>query len=210
MDELKTMHKEKISALILAAGRSTRMGDFKPLLPLNGQTIIEILIELFRSAGISEILVVLGHRAAEIRTVLEKQGIPWVINEQYDSGMFSSIQAGVKNLSPDCGAFFLEPADIPLVRPETLSRLISVRREKKARICHPCHLGRRGHPPLLSAVLIPDILAFDEPGGMRALLSRYSEDALNVDCGDPGILVDLDTPKDYEKISRQPPKGNNL
>lgn len=193
------MHEEKIAALILAAGRSSRMGTFKPLMPLGGRTILEILIDLYRSAGISNILVVLGHQAADARSVLEKQGIPWTINKHYDQGMFSSIQTGVKNLNHDNEAFFLQPADIPLVRPETLRNLIDVRQEKKALICYPCHEGRRGHPPLLSTTLIPAVLAFDEPGGMRALLARYQDRHMNIDVADPGILMDLDTMEDYKR-----------
>jgi CTP:molybdopterin cytidylyltransferase MocA len=202
MDEPKIMPKEKIAALILAAGRSTRMGTFKPLMPLGSQTVLERLINLYRSAGISDMLVVLGHQAADALGVLKKQGISWTINEQYDQGMFSSIQAGVKNLHPDCKVFFLHPADIPLVRPETINRLIDIRCEKKASIYYPRHEGRRGHPPLISAALIPAVLAFDEPGGMRALLSRYNGEALNIDCHDPGILMDIDTPEHYEKALR--------
>jgi CTP:molybdopterin cytidylyltransferase MocA len=202
------MHEEKITALILAAGRSTRMGAFKPLMPLGGQTVLEILINLYRSAEISDMLVVLGHQAADVRPILEAQGIPWTINEQYDQGMFSSIQAGVKNLHPDCKAFFLHPADIPLVRPETINRLMNIRGGETTSICYPCHEGRRGHPPLISTALIPAVLAFDEPGGMRALLSRYNGEALNIDCHDPGILMDIDAPEHYEKalISFSPAK----
>lgn len=197
-NELKIMHEEKIAALILAAGCSSRMGAFKPLMPLRDRTILEVLIDLYRSVGISDVLVVLGHQAADVKPILEAQGIRWTINENYHQGMFSSIQAGVKNLPPECKAFFLHPADIPLVRPETIKRLIDIRREKKALICYPCHEGRRGHPPLVSTALMPAILAFDEPGGMRALLSRYKGEALKVDCHDPGILMDIDTPKHYE------------
>lgn len=204
------MSEEKIAALILAAGRSTRMGTFKPLLPLGRKTIIETLIDLYRSAGISDMLIVLGHRADDVRPILERQDIPWTINEHYDQGMFSSIQTGVKNINPDSKAFFLHPVDIPLVRPETLSRIIGIRSKKKASICYPCHEGRRGHPPLISTALIPAILAFDESGGMRALLSSYNEDALNVDCNDPGILKDFDTPEDFAKIGRESPYGKKL
>jgi CTP:molybdopterin cytidylyltransferase MocA len=202
------MHEEKIAALILAAGRSSRMGAFKPLMPLGGQTVLEILINLYRSVEISDMLVVLGHQAADVRPILEAQGIPWTINEQYDQGMFSSIQAGVKNLHPDCKAFFLHPADIPLVRPETINRLMNIRGGETTSICYPCHEGRRGHPPLISTALIPAVLAFDEPGGMRALLSRYNGEALNIDCHDPGILMDIDAPEHYEKalISFSPAK----
>lgn len=203
------MIEEKIAGLILAAGRSARMGAFKPLLPFGDRTILETLIGTYRSAGISDILVVLGHRADEVRCVLDKQRIAWTINEQYDRGMFSSIQTGVKQLPPDCTAFFLQPADIPLIQQETLHRLIKMHRQKQASlICYPCYEGLRGHPPLISLKLKESILAFVEPGGMRTLLSRYAANALNVDCQDAGILQDMDTYKNYQEICNRPKAKN--
>lgn len=196
------MQNENILALILAAGRSTRMGAFKPLLPLDGRTLLEKIIEAYRLAGISRMLVVLGHRSAEVKGLLDKGKIDWVVNEKYDQGMFSSVLTGVKHLRPDCKAFFLHPADIPLVRPETLTGLSAAMTEKKPLICYPFHNGRRGHPPLISAKLIPDILAFDEPGGLRALLSRHQPNALHIECPDQGILMNLNTPEDYAKIAQ--------
>ena len=210
MDESQVTVKKKIAVLILAAGRSSRMNAFKPLLPLGGRTMIEALIHTYRSAGIWDILAVLGHRAAEVRTVLARHDVAWIVNERYERGMFSSIQEGVRNLSPDNEAFFLQPADIPLIRPETLKSLLAARREESAVVCYPCHEGRRGHPPLLAASLIPAILAFDDPGGMRALLLRYRQYALNVACDDPGILMNLNTPEDYEQMVTHVAETENL
>jgi molybdenum cofactor cytidylyltransferase len=198
--ELKTFRKERIVALILAAGRSTRMGVFKPLLPLGRRTILETILHRYRLAGISDILVVLGHRAEEVQTILDKSSTACVINDQYDEGMFSSIRVGAGSLSGACDAFFLHPADIPLVRPETLRRLISVRAETKKRILYPCYQQRRGHPPLICETMIPAILEFNEPGGMRALLRCYAQESLNVDGDDPGILADMDTKEDYDRF----------
>lgn len=188
-----------IAALILAAGESSRMKRLKPLLPLAGQTVIERVIGLFRQIGIADIRAVLGHGADRLVPVLDRQGVPHVINTDYQSGMFSSIQTGAAHLGNGCGAFFLLPADIPFVRPETLQKLIAAFRETGQLVYRPRYQGRRGHPPLISAELIPEILAFQEPGGLRALLSRHAERCVDIDCDDPGILIDLDTPEDYQK-----------
>ncbi len=196
------MPNEKISALILAAGRSSRMGECKPLLKFQGRTFLETLIGAYRSAGVWDILVVLGHRAVEVMPLLDACGVAWIVNDQYDRGMFSSIQTGVKSLRADCAAFFLQPADMPLIRPETLSCLLTARRSDPACIFYPCRNGRRGHPPLIPVSLIPAIETFDEPGGMRALLSRYGDLAQNVETPDPGILTDIDTACDYDSLTQ--------
>jgi molybdenum cofactor cytidylyltransferase len=194
---------DNIAALILAGGRSSRMGALKPLLPLGGRLIIEGVISLFREAGISDILVVVGYQAEKIIPLLENQGVRWVINEHYDRGMFSSVQVGVRNLTGDCRAFFLSPADMPLVNTVTLKKLVAAYQERKLDVYHPCYGQKRGHPPLITAALIPSILAFAEPGGLRALLSRRKGTSLDVACDDPGILIDLDTPEDYERAKGQ-------
>jgi molybdenum cofactor cytidylyltransferase len=192
---------ETIAALIPAAGRSSRMGAMKPLLPLGRDTLLSRIIGLFRAAAISDILVVLGHEAESFIPFLQKQGVRWVINPDYDRGMFSSVQTGVSSLNPACRAFFLMPADVPLVRPETLKTLINVYHEAKGDVYRPCYRGKRGHPPLITANLIAPILDFAEQGGLRALLARYERTSLDVACEDPGILIDLDTPEDLKKAA---------
>ena len=84
------MHPERIAALILAAGRSSRMGGFKPLLDLGGRTVLETLVETYRAAGLGDLLVVLGHRAEEVRPLLDARGVPWVVNDRPERRMFSS------------------------------------------------------------------------------------------------------------------------
>src|SRR5271157_4270310 len=106
-----------MSALVLAAGYSSRMGQFKPRLPVGGRSAIELAITAFREAGIEVVLVVTGHRAQELTAVLEGHRVRCVFNPKYDSGMYSSIVAGLKALPADTDACFILPADIPLVRP---------------------------------------------------------------------------------------------
>ncbi len=188
-----------IAALILCAGRSSRMGDFKPLLPLGRDNFIERVVNLYRSVDIENIVVVCGHEAQRIIPELTRLGVSWALNEHYDQGMFSSIQKGVAQLHGQGRAFFLQPADIPFVRPDTLQALIAAFSTGEMDICRPCYQGKHGHPPLISLSLAAAIREFNDEGGMRALLARYAEKTRDVHCNDPGILLDIDTPEDYEK-----------
>ena len=134
-------------AVILAAGVSSRMGRFKPLLPLGGATMIEQVVGTFRSAGIAHIQAVVGHRAAQLIEVLDRQAVRWALNPRYLEEMFTSIQSGVRCLDPGLGAFFILPVDIPLVRPATLRRLLCEFDPGRIHLLRPCYRGRRGHPP---------------------------------------------------------------
>jgi len=187
-----------MAALILAAGRSSRMGTSKPLLPLGGETLLERVIGIAGGAGVEDILIVLGHEAELLLPVLAGKNVRVIVNPDYDRGMFSSLQTGVRNLPPQCRGFFVLPADMPRIRPSTLSRLHAAFQEPGVLVCRPRFRERRGHPPLLSAALIPAILAYDGVGGLRTLLTGFEKWSLNVDVDDPGILVDLDTPADLE------------
>lgn len=196
---------KSFTALILAAGLSSRMGEFKPLLPLGGTTVIGQAIESFRSAGVEDILVVAGFAAERLIPVLQNQQVGWVINHEYEQGMYSSLRAGVLKLPDSCEAFFVLPADHPFVRPATIIALMKAFRlgEEKKLVFRPSYRRRRGHPPLIAADLVPLLLDFDEAGGLRRFLSRHEEVTLNVDCDDPGIFIDLDSQEDYRDAGRR-------
>lgn len=195
------INSKDFTALILCAGRSARMGYFKPLLPLGPDNFIKRVISLYRSVNIEDILVVLGHEAHQVIPVLDELGTKWVLNEHYDRGMFSSIQTGVCHLKKkeQSRAFFIHPADIPFVRPDTIKSLTAAFQAGKATICRPCFDGRRGHPPLISIILCNEIINSNGAGGLRALLGKHGETSRDVYCNDPGILLDIDTPEDYER-----------
>ena len=91
----------RIAALVLAAGYSSRMGDFKPLLPLGRSTVAQEVVERFHRAGIEDVRVIAGHRADELGTVVDRLGVRKIFNADYDRGMFTSVQAGVKSLEPE-------------------------------------------------------------------------------------------------------------
>ncbi|HYA43322.1 MAG TPA: histidine phosphatase family protein [Syntrophobacteraceae bacterium] len=191
---------QKIAALIPAAGYSSRLGDFKPLLPVGRSTVIEEAVGRFRLAGIEDVRVVIGHRAAEISPVLDRLGVRRIFNPDYARGMLSSVLAGLKSLEPVIDAFFLLPADIALVKPATIKALAGVYRSSGATVVYPRFEGLRGHPPLISRDLPAKDLPRDYEGGLRTFLSRFEDRAFDVDVPDQAILMDCDTKVDYFKL----------
>jgi CTP:molybdopterin cytidylyltransferase MocA len=155
------MNALPIAAVILAAGRSSRLGQFKPLLSVGGQTLIQRAISLFRQNRIEDIIVVTGHRAAELEAALAQETVRIARNDAYARGMFSSVVTGLRQLPAQCVAFFVLPVDLAFVQAATIGRLIKAFQEQPGRICHPCAGNRRGHPPLIPARLAKAIAAYD-------------------------------------------------
>ncbi len=196
-----------IAAVILAAGRSSRMGTSKPRLKVGGTTLLERVIAVARNAGVEDIIIVLGQEAEFPPPEPAGKNLRVVVNPHSDRGMFSSVQTGVRNLPPGCRAFFVMPVDIPFIRPSTLVQLHTASLAPGTLVCRPRYQGRRGHPPLLAAVLVPELLAYDGAGGLRALLARFEKETRNVDVDDPGTLIDLDTPADIAAYGPPSPPG---
>ena len=227
--------KQKIAAVILAGGYSSRMQQFKPLLSLHGYTVIASVIRNFQKAGIEAIPVVVGHNAEALRSGVEGLGVRVVFNSRYAEGMYSSVVAGVGSLvaelgedivsghgagleaSPDAGfdasldsgnsaavdACLLIPADMPLVRCSTVTRLCEAFYRSGAPVVYPVFQQRRGHPAVISSRLFPAIVSGDGTGGLRALLAEYDHEAHRESVLDEGILIDLDTPADYQKAKEE-------
>lgn len=194
----------RTAAVILAAGLSSRLGEFKPLVRLGDATLLERAALLLRQSGAEEILAVAGHRAPETLAEAERLGIRAVANPEYATGMFSSVLAGLRAvaaLRPQPDALFILPVDIPLVRPHTLrlllERFAACRDGLPAHtpaVLHPVFLGQRGHPPLINARHLPELLAWGGDdglrGGLNALEQRHG--AVEVPVADENILFDVD------------------
>jgi len=196
------MKRGNIGALILAAGFSSRMGSFKPLVEIGGKSFVERNIELFSQSGVSKIITVAGYKAEDLKKVIADTPSQCVINENYTEGMFSSIRKGAEILHHNCDGFFLLPVDIPLVSSTTLENLLHTFFSVSCRICYPVYSGRRGHPPLIHADLIPQILSFRGDGGLRKLLHEYDQAVIDVEVEDPFILRDIDTKEDYDAVAK--------
>lgn len=200
MKSIDIMKNSAISAVVPAAGLSKRMGRFKPLLPLGPSRTIERVVSFFQAADVDDILVVTGHRAAEVRAVIEPLDVRCVENPEYRQGMFTSVQAGIRALSGKCRAFFIHPADTPLVRPQTVRRLMTAFRDASATILYPTFSGLRGHPTLIDIGLGPGILEWSGGGGLSAFLQHHEAESLELPVADEAVLLDLDTPEDYRRM----------
>lgn len=195
------MAEGTIAAVILAAGYSTRMGEFKPLMELAGRPVAERVIETFRTAGVNDLIVVTGHQGDELEPLAARFGAQVVTNQDYDQGMFSSVQAGAAALSDECRAFFVHPVDIPLLRSTTISALLSGFEQGVGKVIHPTFLGQRGHPPLLDVSLRKAVANWPGEGGLAGLLEAHEDQAAEVPVADEYILADLDTPEQHQALS---------
>lgn len=197
--------KFRFGAVIPAAGLSTRMGAFKPLLPCGDSTVIETAIDSVLSY-VATAAVVVGHQGDKLSEALSERfgdHLTIVTNPDYAStDMLRSVQLGLWAIG-ECDAFFLLPADMPLIAPQVYDALTAAF-DDTADVIYPVFDSRRGHPPLISGRLIPAIRRFDGDGGLRAILRNCA--AKEVVISDEGILTDLDTPRDYEilRMKQQP------
>jgi molybdenum cofactor cytidylyltransferase len=188
------------AAIILAAGFSSRMKAFKPLLPLGRSTIIDTAIDSFKRAGIENVLVVIGHRRDDLRRHLKGSDVTIVENPNFEQGMFTSVQAGADRLAEDCRAFFMLPVDIPLVRPLTVRLLKEGFEQTDPPLLSPNFKGRKGHPPLISCRLRQEILDAGESVTLRDILGRHLAESRQVEVPDRFIHMDADTPEAYNNL----------
>lgn len=187
------------AAIILAAGYSRRMGMFKPLLRLGGQTVIARAVSLFRQAGLADIRVVAGYAHELLEPVLKELEVRTILNPGYDAGMFSSVTAGLESLEQDVRAVLILPADIPLVGHTTVRCLMERHVEEPDKILIPCFGGRRGHPVVIPAMFFSAIRAWPGENGLKGAIAKLGHGTALVPVPDPNILFDLDTPDDYEE-----------
>lgn len=189
------MSEGKIGAVVAAAGLSSRMGDFKPLLPFDGATVIERCVANLRAAGASEIVVVTGHRAAELAARL--RDVTLVHNPLYaETQMFDSLRLGLRALPADCDTILLTPGDVPLVEPETVRALLAA----EAGFACPVCAGRRGHPVALDGRYRDAVLRYAGDGGLRGAVAALGIPVTEVEVADEGMSRDLDTPADYREV----------
>ena len=188
------------SAVIAAAGLSSRMGEFKPLLRIRNKTMIAAVVDGLREAGAEEILVVTGHEAARLEAHLAELGVAFVRNPDYArTQMFESIRLGLLGLRRPYDGVFLTPGDVPLVRPETMREM----QRRGAAVARPVYAGRQGHPVLLSAEVVPLVLRYSGDDGLRGVLRQLSDRTVRVEVPDEGVLLDADTPEEFQELLRR-------
>ena len=188
----------EIWGIILAAGESGRMQTNKLLLPYHGKTMIETVIDHVRESEINHILVVTGAFSDELLPVISRVPVKHCYNRDYNKGMLSSVQCGFRNIPAAAEAVLIFLGDQPAVPAEVAGILIREYRNSENGIVIPVHKGRRGHPLLIDGKYRHIIDQLDHTVGLRDLLHKYPADVLEVNVEMPGILLDIDTPKDYQ------------
>jgi CTP:molybdopterin cytidylyltransferase MocA len=189
-----------LSAILLAAGRSRRMGVFKPLLPFGQRSVVEACVCNLLDAGVGEIIVVTGHRAGELREHLAELPVRFAVNEDSLSEMGVSIARGVEQIEQSAEAVFIALVDQPAIPPEVIRLLIAERGRTRARILQPEYEGRGGHPVLIDMGFRQELLKLDTQRGLRALFETHRSSVLRVPVASPYVVRDMDTWDDYRAL----------
>lgn len=195
-----------IQGLVLAAGLSRRMGEFKPLMRIGNASLLSLSVGSLLSGGAERVTVVLGHRAEEARAELERVFSPSQIRFAFnpafaESDMLASVKIGVSAL-PECDAFFLLPGDMPAVSEQTFHALRQRMESGSPAVVFPSIEGYRKHPPLISAACKEKIVSYQGDGGLRGVWSGLSGAIAQVPVSDIGCQLDADTPEDFERLAR--------
>ena len=187
----------QIGAVIVAAGMSSRMGDFKPMLNIGSISIAQRIVATFHQAGVSRIAVVTGYNAQQLERHLSNSGLVFLRNEAYaTTQMFDSAKIGLQYLRDKCGRILFTPVDIPLFTAATVTALL----QSEAKLACPVCEGQQGHPILIDASLVDTILADSGEGGLKGAIRRCGTELTEIPVDDPGILHDADTPEDYRAL----------
>lgn len=199
----------KVVALILAAGFSERMGEFKPLLPIGDKPALERLVDSYKQAGVADIFVVTGHNREALLPLIEKAGAKEVYNRDFASGMFSSVKTGVKAVAEGAGVL-LHPVDTPLVGSGTIRNFIdaifqnpeglSKNQARSEMFAVSCYMGKKGHPLFIPAKFFGEILAHDGERGLKGITSKYDHAMFRYESGDESVILDMDTKEAYREI----------
>ena len=192
----------KITAVVLAAGSSSRMGRPKPLVPILGKTLLDRVLGGVRDSHVAEIVVVLGSNAKQIQSEIDLQGTTVVMNPQFDDGMSSSLRRGVAAASSRSRGLLVVLGDQPFVSPKSLNALIAQHTSGTGKILIPTFEGIRGNPILLDQALIPELGQIKGDIGCRAIFPGHLSEVIEVAVPDPGVLIDVDTPEELKQIER--------
>ncbi len=203
-----------IDGIVLAAGRSRRMGRPKALLPVDGETFVERAVRVLIEGGCRAVIVVAGagdgareaagaHGAAASAEVVrraEQAGAKVVVNPERESQQSHSLRLGLRELEAEAAAAVLLPVDHPLVHATTVERLLAAFRERGAPIVRPTYCGVPGHPGVFARRVFPELADPSLPEGAHSVVAAHADEVLDVAVRDAGVTADVDTPDDYRRL----------
>jgi molybdenum cofactor cytidylyltransferase len=200
------------AAILPAAGKSTRMGRPKLSLPLGGQTVLQRVVLTLKAGGVDQVLVVVGPHVPELADLARAAGAAVCLLTAETPDMRATVEAGLAWLEKrapmrDEDVWFLVPSDHPVVEPGVVSELLAARsRTPQASIVVPTWEARRGHPTLIDWKHVAGIRTTPSGEGINAYLRRHAAETLELPVGTQSVLLDLDTPEDYERLCRSVPE----
>jgi len=186
-----------LSAILLAAGKSKRMGNLKQLMPLGKSTILEQTIANLLSSVVDEVIVVVGYRAEEVIKTIAPRPVKIAINPDYQQGMSTSIIAGLNLVTSQAQAVMLALGDQPFTSSQTINRLIAEFHRHDKGIVVPTYQGRRGHPIIFAAKYKAELLKLKGDIGGREIIKHHPQDVLEVAVDTESVTWDIDTRDDY-------------
>ena len=192
-----------VSAILTAAGESTRMGSPKPLLPWKGTTLVEYQIRCLLDAGCAEVVVVLGHAAEIVEPYVTGEHVRHVLNPHYRQGKTTSIKAGLGAISDDAEAILLLAVDQPRTI-EIIAQVLKAHNAHRPAITSPRYEGHGGHPLVFDASLRPELEAItEESQGIRQVFDAHRAEVFEATIDDPILRLDLNTPEAYEEAKQR-------
>lgn len=192
-----------LTGLILAAGESSRMGTDKATLDYRGRTFLEHILATLHDAGLSRVVVVLGHNAEAIQRGVNLAGAEVVVNLNYRLGQTSSLQAGLEQVSREkADGVVLCLVDHPAVSSQVVGQLIEAHQKLRSPVVIPTYQGRRGHPVLIARPLFADLLVLRPDEGANLVVRKFRDATHFVEVNDPGILMDIDDPQTYRELGQ--------
>ena len=197
-----------IAAVLLAAGESRRMGDFKQLLRLGDKTFVEHCVDNLLASAVDQVIVVTGHREAEVRRAVANRPVDIVHNAEYTGGMATSIKSGVRYASDRADACVISLVDQPRIDTAVVDCLIRAYKDgasdrNNSLIVLPTYGDKTGHPILVDLLLREEILAMDPESGLRQVVQAHSGAIKRVPVSSMSVLEDCDVPEDYEWLLKQ-------
>ena len=188
-----------ISAIVLAAGRSTRMGRNKLVLPLDGKPVLQRVLDALKGSKVDETVVVLGGGAEEVRRMIDLRGAKVVVNRHYAEGMSTSIKAGLASVSRSADAVIIVLGDQPLLSAALVDSLIHGFLAEGAPVVVPVHLRKRGNPVLFARSIFPEVMKISGDRGAKSVMVAHGDDVREVRAIGAGAAIDVDTPSDYKR-----------
>jgi molybdenum cofactor cytidylyltransferase len=192
-----------IPAVVLAAGLSSRMGRPKAMLPIGGDdTFLTRIVRTFSDAGVDDVVVVVGHRADEVRATFDRSGLAarFVYNAAFSSGQLSSLLAGLRAIDrPGVEAMLVTLVDVPLVETSTVRAVLDRYRHTHAPIVRPTNGSRHGHPVLFDRSMFSALSHADPAAGAKSIVREHASAAGDVAVDDNGAFMDVDTPEEYAR-----------